>query len=317
MAATPGVARIRAAARASSERPPSGTILTSSPWSPHEARLALAAAVIMPSTASKVPTAKRDDQRGREAAPPAAADVAQADLRRARQEADAAQQPVAGVLAADRGAGRLERLAQRHPDGAPDRGQRRQRRREQPHQRAGQHDVPVDAEADADREEGRAEVAGQDVGEHDPEDDPDHRSQRAEQHRGLQVDRRDLPPAPADRLHDPDLRGLLGDQRRHRVRDQHQRRQQREEGDHVEELRELLEAGLAGPVARRPRLRQVGEAVEAGDRGKRAADRRDRRIDGGRAGVGQPEDQLVVAVDRRSATPPSPAWRTARSRRRR
>ena len=213
---------------------------------------------------------ERDDQRGGQAAPPAPADVAQPDLRRAGQEADAAQQPVAGVLAADRGTGRFQRLPHRNPDGAPDRGQRGQRWPEQPHQRAGEDDGPVDAEADADREERRAEEAGQDVGEHGTEDDPGHCSQPAEQQRGLQVDRRDLPSAAADRLHDPDLRGLLGDQRRHRVRDQHERRQQGQQGDHVEELRGILESGLAGPVARGPRLRQVAETGEAGDGGERA-----------------------------------------------
>ena len=238
---------------------------------------------------------QRNHHRGGQAAPPAPADVPESDLRRTGQKAHAAQQPVAGVLAAGCRTGRFQRVPHRSPDGAPDRGQRGQRRPEQAHQRAGEHDGPVDAEADVGREQRRAEVAGQDVGEHDPEDDPGDGSQPAEQQRGLQVDRGDLPPAPADRLHDPDLGCLLGDQRCHRVRDQHQRRQQREQGDHVEEFGEVLEAGLAGPVARGLYLRQVGETGEAGDCGKRVTERRDRRIDRSRAGIGQREEQLVVA----------------------
>ena len=70
---------------------------------------------------------ERDHERGRDASPPAPADAAQADLRRARQEADPPQEAVAGVLAADGGAGRLQRVAQRQAHGAADRGQRRQR----------------------------------------------------------------------------------------------------------------------------------------------------------------------------------------------
>ena len=91
----------------------------------------------------------------------------------------------------------------------------------------------------------------------------DDRPERAEQQRGLEVDGGDLPAPAADRLHRPDLGRLLGDERRHRVRDQHERRQQREHRDHVEELRERVEVGLAGPVARSAHLRQPREAGEA------------------------------------------------------
>ncbi len=156
MLATPGVARIRRAACASSGRRPCEEILTSSPWSPHEARLVSLMPAASPSTASRVPTAN-------------AITSAVERLRRLRRptlrrpicavrgrKPDPPQEAIARVLAADGGAGRLQRLAQRQAHRTPDRGQRRERRREQADQRADEQDARVDAEADVDRK-GRAE----------------------------------------------------------------------------------------------------------------------------------------------------------------
>ena len=57
----------------------------------------------------------------------------------------------------------------------------------------------------------------------DSERDADNRAERTEQQCRPRVDERELPSARADRSHDPDLAGLLGDERGHRVRDQHER----------------------------------------------------------------------------------------------
>ena len=96
----------------------------------------------------------------------------------------------------------------------------------------------VDAEADVDCEEGRAEERGEQIREQDAERDSHQRAHGAEQQRRLQVHESDLPAAGADRPHDPDLTRLLGDERRHRVGDQDQRREEREQRDHAEEVDE-------------------------------------------------------------------------------
>ena len=166
----PGWRGSGAAARASSGRPSmrddAGRPRRGRPTRRGSCRLMPAA---RPSTASRVPTASAIDQRGGQAAPPAPADVAQADLRRARQEADAPQERVARVLAADRGPGRLQRLAQRQPHGAPDRGQRRQRRREQADQRADEHDAPSTPKPTSTAKTVEPKKPVSDVREHDPE----------------------------------------------------------------------------------------------------------------------------------------------------
>ena len=145
--------------RRASGRPPA-TILTSSPWSPHEPRLALAAAVAMPSTASRVPTASAItsavDRLRRRRRPTLRSPICAGRGRKRTRRSS--RSPASWPPAAE--PGRLERVPHRHPDGAPDRGQRGQRRPEQPHQRAGEHDGPVDAEADAGREERSSRSSG-------------------------------------------------------------------------------------------------------------------------------------------------------------
>jgi hypothetical protein len=236
-----------------------------------------------------------DDQGGREGAPLAPADPAQPDLGRARQEPHAAQPAIEGALAADRGAGRLQRLAHGQPGGSPDRGQRRERRGEEAQRDAREQDGDVDRHSRVDGEEGGAEVPGEGVREHEAEHGARRRPRCAEQQRGGQVDARDLPAPAADRLHRPDLARLLADQRRHRVRDQHERREQREQRHDVEELRELIELGLAGPVSGRADLGQVRERLAAARCAKVLAHVGDRLPRRAVAGVAQPQPQRVEA----------------------
>ena len=245
----------------------------------------------------QVADGERDHYCSGDAAAPAPADVAEPDLQCPRQEADAPQKDVAGVLAPDRGAGRLECVAQRQTHGPPDRRQRGERGREQADEHAEGEDRRVDVEADVDCEEGRAEVADEQVREHDAEDHSDDGPERTEQQGRFQVDDGDLPASAADRLHRSDLGRLLGDERCHRVGDQHERRQQRENRDHVEELGERVEVGLAGPVACSAHLRQPREAVESRDARERATDGRRRLGDRGRARVGEAEGERLVAGD--------------------
>ena len=83
----------------------------SSPWSRHSACVVCEIACGEPEDCEQVADGERDHHRRGDAAPPAPAGVAEADLGGARQEADAPQQRVARVLAADRRARRLEGLA--------------------------------------------------------------------------------------------------------------------------------------------------------------------------------------------------------------
>ena len=168
----------------------------------------------------EVPDREGDDQRGREAAPLAPAETAQADLHRPWQETRAAEEAIARALRPDCGSSRLEGLAKIDPDGSPDRRQRGQHRSEHAHGHAGDDHGGIDAEADVDRPEHRPEVPGEEIGEQDPERDPDERAEQPQQRRRPDVHERNLSPACADRAHDPDLAGLLGDERRHRVRDE-------------------------------------------------------------------------------------------------
>ena len=132
----------------------------------------------------------------------------------------APQQRVEAALAADRRAGRLQRLVERQPRGAPDRraapraaGRRARprgwRRGPGPRRRSRRR---CRRTADAKKPDER-------VGEQDAERGAEHRAERAEQQRGAQVDAPDVAAAGADRLHRGDLARLLADQRRHRVRD--------------------------------------------------------------------------------------------------
>jgi len=125
--ATPGVARIRAAARASSGWRPTASILTSSPWSPTSHGWCW-----RPRWQGRAPRVRcRWPARS-----PATwtSCAAGAGLRCAARSAPGgagsgrAQQPLAGVPAADCGTSRF---------------QRGQRRPEQPHQRADEHDGPA------------------------------------------------------------------------------------------------------------------------------------------------------------------------------
>jgi hypothetical protein len=98
-----------------------------------------------------------------------------------------------------------------------------------------------------------------------------------------------------DRLHRRDLARLLADQRRHRVRHQHQRRQQRQQRDDVEDASHALDAGLAGVAARLLDHRHV---VERGERRRRAqlvADGRDGALGRQPAAVAQPQGEGRVA----------------------
>ena len=120
MVATPGVAAIRSAAAESSW--PTGLILTSSPWSPQEARLALVTPAARPSTANRVPTAKAMTtaveilRRRRRATLRRPIWVVRGRNRtRRRSRSPASWPPTAEPLA-------VQRLAQRHPDGAADGG---------------------------------------------------------------------------------------------------------------------------------------------------------------------------------------------------
>ena len=166
--------------------------------SPQAARVALVAAAASPVIASRLPTASATTRAVASVRRLRRPTPAQADLHRPRQEADTPQEPVAGVLAADRGAGRLERLAQVDAGTAPDCGQRGESRAEHADQgRDGEHGQ-VDAEADVDREEGRAEERGEQIREQDAERDSHQRPHGAEQQRRLEVHERDLPAAGAD-----------------------------------------------------------------------------------------------------------------------
>jgi len=204
-----------------------------------------------------------DDHRRREAATAPPPEAAQADLHRPRQEARPAEQPVARVLATDRRSGRLERVPEIDADAAPDRRERSEHRHEHAEGDARDHHRRVDGEPDVDRPEHRAEVARKQVGEEDAEDDANHGAEHSEQEGGPQIDERDLPPARADRAHDPDLARLLCDERGHRVRDEDERREQRQQRDHAEELGERLGIRLPRPVAGSTKLREAPEAGEA------------------------------------------------------
>ena len=123
--------------------------------------------------------------------------------------------------------------------------------------------VAVDVEPRRDAVEAGAEERDDQVGEHDAQPRSEHGSERSEQERGAAVDPLDLPARRADRLHRRDLLRLLADQRRHRVREQHERGEQRQEGDHRHDRRDLPEQLLARIVAARADLGIVRKAGEA------------------------------------------------------
>ena len=237
---------------------------------------------------------ERDDHRRRDAAPLAPTHTAQPDLHRPRREAEAAQHPIRGVLSADRRAGGLERLAKVDSRPAANRRERGEGRREDADRETDEQHRRVDAEADVDGPERLAEVAGEQVREDDPEHGSGDRAENAEKGRRLRVDESDLAAARAERPHHPDLAGLLGDERRHRVRDEDERREQRQHGDHAQELRELGGLGLPRPVAGRPNLRQAREAREPGRRAEVAPHRLDRLRGRGGARVAEQQGEPVV-----------------------
>ena len=74
-----------------------------------------------------------------------------------------------------------------------------------PGQRADEQHARVDAEAGVEPQNVDPKAPVSSVREHDPERDPEDGCDRAEQQRGLQIDGRDLPAAPAERSHDRDL----------------------------------------------------------------------------------------------------------------
>ena len=155
--------------------------------------------------------------------------------------------------------------------------------------------VAVDVEARRDAVEARAEERDDQVGEHDAQPRSEHGSERSEQERGAAVDPLDLPARRADRLHRRDLLRLLADQRRHRVRQQHERGEQRQEGDHRHDRRDLPEQLLARIVAGRADLGIIRKAGEALHRAQRISDGRGRALRGGPAGVVQAHREHRVA----------------------
>ena len=183
--ATPGVARIRRTARASSGRLPIEVTFTSSPWSRHEAWVVWEIAAARPRTASRLPTAS-------------ATISAVARLRRLRRPR--LRRPIWAVRGRKRTRRSRRSPASWPPTAEPVASSASRRSTRTPrwiagHAASGGASRPtatlrsstfgIDPEADVDREEGRAEVAHEQVREHDAERDADDGAERAEQERGL------------------------------------------------------------------------------------------------------------------------------------
>ena len=220
------------------QRPPPVEIRTSSRWSRPRVRGSSRSPPPRGQHREQVADGERDDERRREAAALAAPDVAQPDLHVRGRNADAPQERGRGVLAAD--AEPVDSSASRRSmrTAAPDRRQRRERRREQPDER-GRRRAPSRRcrrrrrpPRTSSRSSRRAALE-RTMPSTTPPTAPSAPSRSAV----VTYTTRDLAAAGADRPHDPDLAGLLGDQRRHRVRDQHERREQCEDGDHAQQLR--------------------------------------------------------------------------------
>ena len=103
------------------------------------------------------------------------------------------------------------------------------------------HGEPAELPPDAGPAEFAAHERHEEVAEGEPDDGAEHRPDGTEEEGGPQVSEADLAPGATDRLHDPDLPGLLTDNRVHGGVDEHEGRQQRDPGDHVEQHDEVLE----------------------------------------------------------------------------
>ena len=240
------------------------------------------------------PDRECDLDHGSEGASRTACDAAHADLRGPRQETEPAERTLEQARST-RGRRVLQRLADRDPDAATYGDQRRQRRREQADDDAGGDDAADDAERRRDREVASSEEAHDRIRDQQPEADAEDGAGGAQEQGRAVVDAPDLPACPADRLHDTDLVALLSDERRHRVRDQHQRREKRKHRKHVHQRRHLPEELLARVVARRANAREVAQPGELGVRAEVSLDMRDGCCDRGVSVVANAQLQLAEA----------------------
>ena len=205
------------------------------------------------------------------------------------------QAAVQRSLAADRRAGRTQRFGEREARCTAHRGHRGERGPDQSHRQADREHRPVDVEPRRDAVEARAEERDDEVGEHDAQPRSEHGSARSEEERGAAVDALDLPARRTDRLHRRDLLRLLADQRRHRVRQQHERGEQRQESDHRHDRRDLPEQLLARIVTGGADLGIIRKAGEAVHRTQLSTDGRGGALGGGTAAVVQPHREHRVA----------------------
>ena len=201
--------------------------------------------------------------------------------RRAREPADLAQQPVEPAVPEPvRDARRGQRLADGDPDPAGDRDERGQQRHHEPDDDLEGDDAGRDRQV-TDVEVGEAggelgEAVGAERGERERHQEREHGVGEHEH----EVQPGDLAVAGADRLHDPDLARLLGEDRRHRVDHEEPGHHQRQGADEPEDEEEPLE--------------QVVGRVAPGDRDVAAEDRDAGPLDARRDVVDDGADAVLV-----------------------